>query len=79
MERQWKLGEDLYPEDSILDGITFAELILQVHCNCRKVTPEAVKKEMNELLETKMEDMRFLLEKNIDRIMEEALKGRNNG
>ena len=25
MEREWKLGEDLYPEDNILDGITFDE------------------------------------------------------
>ena len=28
MEREWRLGKDLYPEDNLLDGITFDDLIL---------------------------------------------------
>ena len=32
-EREWKLGEDLVTSDSLLDGLTFDDLILAVHCN----------------------------------------------
>ena len=32
MEREWRLGKDLYPEDNLLDGITFDDLILAVLC-----------------------------------------------
>lgn len=76
MERQWLLGEDLSSNDNLLDGITFYEVILQVHCNCRKITPQAVRKELEETLSQRIEDMRFLLENNMQQIMDEAMKGR---
>ena len=75
-EREWKLGEDLVTSDSLLDGLTFDDLILAVHCNCRAITPESVRKELREMLESRKEDMMFLLEKNMDAIMAEARKGR---
>ena len=37
-ERKWILGDDLRPEDNLMDGITFDEIILTVHCNCRNIT-----------------------------------------
>lgn len=49
MEREWKLGEDLYPEDNILDGITFDDLILAVH-QCRVVNRATVHAELNQIL-----------------------------
>jgi hypothetical protein len=76
MERQWLLGEDLSSNDNLLDGITFYDLILQVHCNCRKITPQAVRKELEETLSQRIEDMRFLLENNMQQIMDEAMEGR---
>lgn len=76
MERQWLLGQDLSSNDNLLDGITFYEVILQVHCNCRKITPQAVRKELEETLSQRIEDMRFLLENNMQQIMDEAMKGR---
>lgn len=76
MERQWLLGEDLSSNDNLLDGITFYDLILQVHCNCRKITPQAVRKELEETLSQRIEDMRFLLENNMQQIMDEAMDGR---
>ncbi len=76
MEREWKLGEDLAIGDSLLDGLTFDDLILAVHCNCRKVTPEAVRKELKEMMESRLQDMDFLLEKNMDAIIAAAMKGR---
>lgn len=35
METKWKLGDDLISSDSLLDGITFDDVILAVHHNCR--------------------------------------------
>lgn len=76
MEKAWKLGEDLHTEDSLLDGLTFADLILTVHCNCRDITPSAVRKELMEILASRKQDMFYLLEMNMDVIMAEAIKGR---
>lgn len=76
MEREWLLGEDLDLEDNLLDPISFQDLVLQVHCNCRKITPMAVEKELRETLNSRLDDMQYLFEKNIDRIMAEAMKGR---
>lgn len=44
MERNWKLGDDMVVSDNLMDGITFDDLILTVHCNCPKITEQAVKK-----------------------------------
>lgn len=75
-ERKWKLGDDLDRSDSLLDGITFDDLILAVHCNCRVITPEAVRKEFEDFLELRMIDTRYLLESNMNEIIAEAKKGR---
>lgn len=76
MERNWLLGDDLAACDNLLDGITFDDIITQVHCNCRCITCDAVRKEVNDLLELRLADMRELLERNIDTIVAEAGKGR---
>lgn len=76
MEKKWKLGDDLDRYDDLLYGFTFDDLILAVHCNCRKITPEAVLREAREILDIRMQDYRFLLENNLDAIIEEAKKGR---
>ena len=44
-ENKYELGVDLVPSDSLLDGLTFADLILAVHCNCREGTRAAVQAE----------------------------------
>lgn len=75
-EKMWKLGEDLVTSDSLLDGLTFDDLILAVHCNCRTINRVAVQMELNLILTTRRQDMMFLLEKNMDAIMAEARKGR---
>lgn len=75
MERDWKLGKDLYPEDNLLDGITFDDLILAVH-QCRTINQATVHSELNEILAQRRQDMMFLLEKNMDVIIQKALEGR---
>ena len=76
MEREWKLGEDLSTCDNLLDGVTFDDLILAVHCNCLKITPEAVLSELKTILAQRRQDMLHLLVNNMEQIMEEAQKGR---
>jgi len=76
MEREWKLGADLFNEDSLLDGLTFDDLILAVHCNCRTVTPAGVRKQLQEMLAGRLQDMNYLLENNMDAIMASAMEGR---
>ena len=74
--QEWKIGKDLSTYDNLLDGLTFDDLILAVHCNCRVITPEAARSELKEILESREQDMMCLLEKNMDAIMAEARKGR---
>ena len=75
-DRKWKRGEDLSTCDNLLDGMTFDDLILAVHCNCRDITPTAVRKELMEIFANRKQDMIYLLEMNMDEIMAEARKGR---
>lgn len=74
--KRWKLGDDVSVEDNILDGFTFKDLILAVHCNCRRITPDAVKRELKDMMESRMEDLNYLLEHNMSEIIAEAKKGR---
>lgn len=76
MEQSWKLGDDMVVSDNLLDGITFEDLILTVHCNCPQITEHAVKEELKEILAIHMQDMEFLLENNINKIIELASKNR---
>ena len=75
-DREWTLGKDLVTSDNLLDGLTFDDLILAVHCNCRTINRVAVQMELNKMLTTRRQDMMFLLEKNIEQIMAEARKVR---
>lgn len=76
MDREWKLGVDLSTCDNLLDGITFDDLILAVHCNCREINRMAVHQQLSEILAQRRQDMVHLLERNNETIMAEARKGR---
>lgn len=72
-DKKWRLGDDLSTYDSLLDGLTFDDLILTLHCNLPKkgITPQAVRDTLRkEILEGRLEDMWFLVEKNMDKIVE---------
>lgn len=75
MERNWKLGDDLSTYDSLLDGLTLADLILALH-HTSVVNHETARQCLKEILESRLEDMWFIFENNIDEIITEALKGR---
>lgn len=76
MERQWKLGEDVSEHDNLLDGITFNQLIVSLHSGSERVTPAEVRKVVKDMLEIQLEDMWFLVDKNMDEIIKRAMKGR---
>ena len=77
-ERKWKLGEDIDRHDNLLDGISFDELILTAHCNCREITSEGVEKELDKILEIRLQDMKYHLQNNLQEIVQEAKKGRES-
>ena len=72
----WALGEDMNVIDNIFDSITFLDLITAVHCNSRKITPDAVWRELKRFVEQRCEDTKYLVEKNMEQIMNIAREGR---
>ena len=73
---KWVLGEDMNVIDNIFDSITFLDLITAVHCNSRKITPDAVWRELKRFVEQRCEDTKYLVEKNMEQIMNIAREGR---
>ena len=65
----WKLGKDMIPSDTILDPVTFYDLILALKCNCEHITPDAVIIQATEILNQRLEDWKYLIENNIDEII----------
>lgn len=66
---RWKLGKDLLTSDTILDPVTFDDLILALKCNCEHITPDAVIIQATEILNQRLEDWKYLIENNIDEII----------
>ena len=66
-ERQWILGEDVSEYDSLLDGFTFNQLIVSLHSGSEKVNPKEVRKVVKDMLESQLEDMWFLVERNMEK------------
>lgn len=65
----WKLGEDMIPSDTILDSVTFDDLILAVKCNCECITPSAVIVQATQIINQRLEDWKYLIENNMDEII----------
>lgn len=76
-EKQWRLNSDLHEEDNLLDGFTFEQVITALRCNEKTIDEKAVKKVVKEILDSQMEDLQFLLENNMDLIIQKAKQNRN--
>ena len=78
----WKLGKDMIPSDTILDPVTFDDLILALKCNCEHITPGAVIVQATDIISQRLEDWKYLLENNIDEIIalatDEPVEGLEN-
>ena len=79
MEKQFKLGVDLHESEDLLSGFTFEGVIDMCYSNLgtdpERVTKAAVRKEISELLDAQMKDFRFLLENNLDEIVNRVRGG----
>ena len=64
-----KLGKDMLTSDTILDPITFDDLILALKCNYAYIGETAVRTQMKEILDQRLEDVKYLIENNIDEII----------
>ena len=66
----------VFDTDSVLDGLDFSTLILELKCNFpkEKINKETVFKQFMEDLSTRIEDSKFLLNICMDKIIEEAKK-----
>ena len=69
---KWVLGWDIMPDDNVLDGITFREIIDAIHAGCKEKTYRSMRDVVKDILEQRLEDMSFLLSKNADKILEYA-------
>lgn len=76
VERTWKLGEDLFTSDNLLDPITFDDLILALHCNCKDINGTTALKQLDEIVQYRLFDMWELFASNRDEIVRLAKAGR---
>jgi len=76
MDRQWKLGEDMHETDNILDGITFDDVILALHSGERVIDEKAVKRVVQDIMESQMQDFEYILNNNMNEIIKRAKDGR---
>lgn len=63
-------------KDSVLDGLDFSTLIMEVRCNYpkEKINEKTVFKQFMEDLSIRIEDSKFLLNLCMDKIIKEAQK-----
>lgn len=75
-KENWMLDDDLVEDDYLMDPISFHDIILALHCGCKNITPQEVEREFQRTLEMRLEDARFLLDKNKATIIKHAKEGR---
>jgi hypothetical protein len=63
----------------LVDGLSFSEFLLTLDCSCSVVTAEAVRKQFEEELMSRVEDAREVLEANLSNIVIKANKTKNEG
>ncbi len=67
--KTWKAE---HPDDVLMDGMTFADIILMLQCNEKVHNKEVVRKCFKELLARRLEDACEILARNVDFILEQA-------
>ena len=77
IEKSWLLGDDLIVDDNLLDGFSFYDVIIAAHCNCKTIDRNAIRAQVQEILSQRIEDMNYLLDRNIDKLVKIVKDGRN--
>ena len=63
-------------DQKIIDPLTFADLLLEVNCNLRDITPEAVMEQFETDLLARVEESREIMRDNLQNIVNHARKER---
>lgn len=68
---EWKLGKDLTTSDTIIESVTFDDLIQRLKCYYRHgcLSEYLVRREMQDILDRQFKDVEFLLKNNMDEII----------
>ena len=77
MDREWKLGEDIHELDNLLDGFTFDCVITALYCGEKVIDEAAVNRVVKDILDSQIQDMRFLIENNMHEIIKRAKRERS--
>ena len=64
----WKLGKDMIPSDTILDSVTFDQLIFDLKCNCDHVTKADVIVQAKEILDRRVKTYWDLVKSNASKV-----------
>ncbi len=75
-EDKWKLGLGQTTSDSVMDGFTFDDLITAIQSNCKEITEDDVWEQAMSIIRGQMEDMKYLIETNMEQIINAAFAGR---
>lgn len=71
------LKSDYERSQIIIDSLDFDTLLLEVQCNCREITKEAIIKQFETDLKARIVSARQVLNDNLENILNEALEYRN--
>lgn len=64
-------------DQNIIDPLSFDTLLLEINCNCREITKEAIKKQFEEDLQSRIRSAREVFNNNLENILKEAQEYRN--
>lgn len=68
MYYRWVLGEGMATDESILDSVTFDQLIFDLKCNCDHVTKADVIAQAKEILDQRVETYWDLVKSNAAKV-----------
>lgn len=79
MDRNWKLGDDLYNDNNVLDPLTFDDIIITAqsdstmyHANNEEERKKVLKTIFEKLLRDRARESRWMLEHNFSEIIDEV-------
>lgn len=64
-------------DSALVDAFTFDTLLLEINCNIKEITPQAVRAQFEESLKLNIEQAREIFNDNLENIVKQAIKERN--
>ena len=63
---------------AILDEYTFAQLLLEIHCNVKEIDKASISNQFRESLQNRVDAAIEIFNDNLDRILEKSISYRND-